>query len=199
MKKIFKYARVNLNDKDDIVVQDSAYYQNIPLILATTDSRVIANYIAWRLVLAYSDYTTQRFIDTYFTYQKVAYGQRKPEKPWETCYSVVDAYFPYTIGRMYVDSFFNRQSKETIETLVREVRSAFSSQLDEYDWMDNYTRRRAKDKLNEMLASVAFQPFMRNDSALEEKYRGVSYPLIKKIICLFKLSSYSVFSFPSSQ
>lgn len=173
LKKIFKYARVNLSDKDEVVVQDNAYYQNLPEILATTSPRVLANYFAWRLVLGYADYTTQRFIDTYFNYQKVAYGQRKPEKPWETCYSIVDAYFPYTIGRMYVDNFFNGASKETIETLVREVRSAFSNELDKYDWMDSYTRRRAKDKLNEMLASVAYQPFMKNDTALEETYRGV--------------------------
>lgn len=123
--------------------------------------------------MSYSDYTTRNFTDTYFTYQKVAYGQRKPEKTWETCYAIVDSYFPYAIGRLYVDNYFNVQSKNSVERLIREVKSAFTKELDQYEWMDSTTRRRSKEKLNEMLANVAFQSFIKNDTELEKYYKGV--------------------------
>ena len=173
MKKIFKYAKVTLTSQDEVVVQDSTYYRNLPFILRSTPPRVIANYFGWRYVLGYSDYTTRQFTDTYFNFQRVAYGQRKPEKTWETCYGIVDTYFPFTIGRLYVDSVFNGLSKGAVESLVHEVRSAFRKEFETYDWMDSFTKNRARDKLDEMLVSIAYQPFLVNDTQLEANYRGV--------------------------
>ena len=163
-----------ITENDEVVVQDSTYYRNLGSILRTTPARVIANYFGWRYILGYSDYTTKNFLETYFNFQKVAFGTRKPEKAWETCYTIVDQYFPHTIGRLYIDSYFNQQSKTVVDNLVREVRNAFFQELDEYDWMDDFTRRRAKDKLHKMLASVAYQSFIRNNTQLESIYRGVS-------------------------
>jgi predicted metalloendopeptidase len=174
IRRVFKYAKVPITDNDEVVVQDSTYYRNLGSILQSTPPRVLANYFGWRYVLGYSDYTTKHFLDTYFNFQRVAYGQRKPEKAWETCYTVVDSYFPHTLGRLYIDSYFNPDSKPVVENLVKEVRNAFSQELDQYDWMDDFTRRRAKDKLHKMLASVAYQSFIRNNTQLESIYRGVS-------------------------
>lgn len=173
LRKVFKYAKVTLTDADEVVVQDSTYYRNLASILNSTPSRVIANYFGWRFVLGYSDYTTRHFTDTYFNFQRIAYGQRKPEKTWETCYTIVDSYFPFTIGRLYVDHYFTPESKKIVANLVKEVRSAFSQELDEYDWMDAFTRSRAKEKLHSMLASVAFQSFIRDNNQLEAVYKGM--------------------------
>lgn len=150
-----------------------------------TFSRTIANYMAWRYVLSFSDYTNKAFTDTYFAYQKVANGQRKPEKAWETCYALVDSYFPYSIGRLYVENYFNAQTKPAVDRLVKEVKSAFSSELDRYDWMDSVTLRKSKEKLNEMLVNVAFQSFIKNDTELEKNYLGVSY-IVYYNACSFK-------------
>lgn len=103
--------------------------------------------MGWRYVLSFSDYTTKSFTDTYFQYQKVAYGQRKPEKPWETCYAIVDSYFPHAIGRLYIENYFNKLSKEAVDRLVKEVKTAFSSELDRYDWMDDSTLGKSKEKV----------------------------------------------------
>lgn len=107
----------------------------------------MANYMGWRYVLSFSDYTTKAFTDTYFEYQKIAYGQRKPEKAWETCYTIVDSYFPYSIGRLYVENYFNQLSKGSVDKLVKEVKTAFSSELDSYDWMDAFTLKKSKEKV----------------------------------------------------
>lgn len=175
IRRVFKYARVPITEQDEVVVQDVAYYKNLPSILRTTPNRILANYIGWRFISRYADFTTQEFVNAYFEFQKVAQGQKKPEKQWEICYNIVDSYFPYTIGRLYVDSAFNGKSKREIEMLVASVKSAFRKELDRYDWMDTFTRKRAKEKLDEMLVSVAYQPFLMNDTLLESNYRGVCH------------------------
>lgn len=103
--------------------------------------------MGWRYVLSFSDYTNKAFTDTYFNFQKVAYGQRKPEKPWETCYALVDNYFPLSVGRLYIENYFNAQSKPAVDRLVKEVKSAFSNELDRYDWMDDFTLKKSKEKV----------------------------------------------------
>ncbi|KAI1285214.1 Neprilysin-1 [Halotydeus destructor] len=173
LKRIFKYARVTLTDNDQVVMQDDFYYKNLPTILRNTSKRTIANYIGWRYVLGYSDYTTKSFISAYFDHQKVAYGQRKPETPWETCYTLVDQYFPNAVGRLYIDNYFSTQSKTAVEKLIKEVKGAFSNELDRYDWMDSYTRGKSKEKLDEMIANVAYQSWILNNTELERSHRGM--------------------------
>lgn len=151
----------------------SSFSSSFFLLLLSSHTRTIANYIGWRYVLSYSDYTTKNFTDTYFKYQKIAYGQRKPEKGWETCYAIVDQYFPYTIGRLYIDNYFNTLSKGAVERLIKEVKNAFTEELNSYDWMDSTTRKRSKEKLNEMLSNVAFQSFITNNTELEKNYKGI--------------------------
>ena len=133
-------------------------------------------------MLSFSDYTNQAFINTYFDYQKVAYGQRKPEKPWETCYTVVDNYFPYAIGRMYIDNYFNQQSRTAVDKLIREVKSAFSSELDRYDWMDGFTLRKSKEKVSKYtfhrIVFLSPQSIVIKFSSKRDESRKVIYILL---------------------
>ncbi|RWS07493.1 neprilysin-11-like isoform X2 [Dinothrombium tinctorium] len=145
-KKIFKYAKTNIYDSDLVIMQDSKYYRQLPSILRSTPKRVIANYFAWRLVLYYGDFTTDEFADIYFNYQKVSEGLRSQEKVWEFCYETVDDYFDYALGRLYVDNQFNSQAIGDIKRLIRQVKNAVGDDLNQQNWMDLQTKRKAIEK-----------------------------------------------------
>ncbi|RWS23715.1 hypothetical protein B4U80_05168, partial [Leptotrombidium deliense] len=153
LKKIFTYANTEVKDTDLVIMQDSKYYKSLPSIMRSTPKRVIANYIAWRIVLYYGDFTTKEFTDVYFKYQKVSEGLRSKEKLWEFCYETVDDYFDYALGRLYVDNYFNSKAKSDINRMIRYVKSAVGNQLSRQKWMDMKTKRTAIEKV---LSTISF-------------------------------------------
>lgn len=103
--------------------------------------------MGWRIVHAYGDYTTKAFTDISFEYQRSAYGQKEPEDPWEFCYSVTDNNFHYAVGRLYIDNYFGPSARSDMGKLIREIKTAFSEELNKQDWMDVSTKNKAKEKV----------------------------------------------------
>jgi len=59
--------------------------------------------------------------------------------------------FSSPVGSMYVRKHFKEEAKQSMEEMVRDIRTEFDNILDNIDWMDEKTRERAKvTKRNEV-------------------------------------------------
>ena len=54
--------------------------------------------------------------------------------------------FSSPIGSMYVQKHFKEEAKKSMDEMVRDIRKEFDNILNEIDWMDNKTKKRAKVK-----------------------------------------------------
>lgn len=58
--------------------------------------------------------------------------------------------------------------------MVKHIREAFKSRVDEAGWMDEITRKAAREKADVMTEFIGFPDWYSNSTALEDYYRGVS-------------------------
>lgn len=58
--------------------------------------------------------------------------------------------------------------------MVENIRSQFSSSINDVDWMDPDTRQVAQDKAEAMKELIGYPDWYANKSALQEYYKGVS-------------------------
>ena len=71
-------------------------------------------------------------------------GQQRMMPRWQKCVSMTKASLPNAMGSLYVSRFFKEESKREAVDMVDAIRSQFNTLLDEIDWMDPATKRKAR-------------------------------------------------------
>ena len=71
-------------------------------------------------------------------------GQQMMMPRWQKCVTTTKASLPIAVGSLYVSRFFKEESKKEAMDMVDRIRSQFNTLLDEIDWMDPATKRKAR-------------------------------------------------------
>lgn len=101
--------------KDELViVQDLEYFKQVSKLLEKTPNRTIANYLGWMTVMSLGSYTTKKFREVVFQFNKVVSGVEKEAELWRTCVSRLSDSLQYAVSRLYVDKNFSQKDKEEV-------------------------------------------------------------------------------------
>nr|AMO02506.1 endothelin-converting protein 6 [Tityus serrulatus] len=160
----------NISKDMEIIVMEPECLSNISELLLTTDKRIIANYIGWRTINRYSSLTTKAFREKKFEFQKVDLGLEEMQSLEDFCISEVNFELNYALGSIYINHTFDEDIKIEIERMIEDLKDAFDSFLTLSDWMDADTKRKAKDKLREMIPLIAYPTWILDENKLNEYY-----------------------------
>jgi len=97
-----------------------------------------------------------------------------PEVLPNICFGIVESLLPNLLGRLYIDSYFKKQSRNDMKFLIQLLHESFYQLLDENDWMDSNTKQEAKNKLDLMSQNVAYPDWTMDDTKLEQYYDTVN-------------------------
>ncbi|MEY0604461.1 M13-type metalloendopeptidase, partial [Providencia huaxiensis] len=95
-------------------------------------------------------------------YSKKLNGVEKQRTRQERALQTVNSLQGEPLGQIYVEKYFDPQSKEKIKDLVSYVRGTFNERLKDNDWMDDTTRQEALKKLEQFTVKVGY-PDQWND------------------------------------
>ncbi|XP_046453377.1 neprilysin-like isoform X2 [Daphnia pulex] len=170
---IYSAANVSINSDEKIVVIELEYLQRLVQLLDQTTPRVIANFIHWRLIL-------ENIYDVNFEMENLAvefeheiYGPfpSQPREDW--CMKRVHKLMGFAIGAKYVESAFDPQAKIDMMEMILNLKMAFSSLVEESDWMDEETKINALDKAAAMKEYIGYPDWITNRTTLELAYQGI--------------------------
>lgn len=132
-------------------------------------TRTIANYIGASFVLNLGQYTTKDLIETLVTKLDA------PEVLPNVCYELTETLMPNLLGRFYVDKFFNKNSTEDMEDLIKRIHDSFMQTLNssETDWMDSRTKAEAIMKVENIKKNVAYPHWTADNKVLDAYYENV--------------------------
>lgn len=74
---------------------------------------------------------------------------------------------------MYVREYFEEAARQSMNEMVKDIRSVFSEIIDELEWMDDETRVRAKGKSDSMTTHIAYPDELLDDKKLIDLYQNV--------------------------
>lgn len=172
INNIFRNITTVTNDMEIIVVEPE-YMKNIAQLLETTEKRIIANYIGWRIINKFSALTIKNFQDKKFEFSKVSRGITKKKSVLEFCTLLVNSHLSHAVGRMYINQTFSEDVKLEIERMIEDFKDAFNVMLTLSDWMDIETKRKSKDKLKDMLPLIAYPPWLLDEQELNKYYENM--------------------------
>lgn len=175
-----RYLRALLRDdrldmeRDEVVVKVPAFLRALDALLTSTEPRIVANYMIWRVVRHSMSSLSRKWRELAHTYTTVATGRQVEEPRWEQCLGSLEGTLGTALSAFYVKNHFNRQSKAAALEMVDYIRREFMRILEQVDWMDEETRREALDKAHAISPYIGYPDELLQDELVEEQYAGLT-------------------------
>uniref|UniRef100_A0A5S6QI76 Peptidase M13 C-terminal domain-containing protein n=1 Tax=Trichuris muris TaxID=70415 RepID=A0A5S6QI76_TRIMR len=182
-----KYARSMtlegyLERNGSVVLAGVSYFRKVALLLAKTPKKTLANYLIWRLIFDQMIFLDERYRVKLYDFVDVMRGATEPKRP-DFCISYMTGepndgreFLAYAVGRVFVDHYFSSESKKDIQEMIDNLISSFLTIIDELDWMDQVTKRAAKDKARAIYSSIGYPDFIMDDQLLDAYYSDLIPP-----------------------
>ncbi|XP_053308031.1 endothelin-converting enzyme 1 isoform X2 [Spea bombifrons] len=162
---------VEINESEPVVVYAKEYLTDVSTLIHSTDKRILNNYMIWNLVRKASSFLDQRFQDAEEKFMEVMYGTKKTCIPrWKFCVSDTDNNMGFALGAMFVKSTFDENSKGRALQMIREIKTAFEESLSSLSWMDEETRKAAKEKAEAIYDMIGYPGFIVDPKELDKVF-----------------------------
>lgn len=92
---------------------------------------------------------------------------------WNQCVELVNKKMGMAVGALFIRDNFDPKSKETALEMIHNIRTAFNELLDLNEWMDDPTRKVAKEKANSINERIGYPELLTNPIELSKEYHNV--------------------------
>ena len=171
---------ITLDENEIVNLVVPEYFEALGMHLPTVSDKVIANYMIWRFVASMMPYTDKKGLDIRFALSKAIFGKETSSPRWETCVNYcAKTYFhkegslATAVGSMYARRYFPAENKVIVDEMVRRIKAEFKLMLDELDWMDSETKKRAHMKVNSMKSFIGYEKEILDNNLLNDFYSGL--------------------------
>ncbi|XP_059997177.1 endothelin-converting enzyme 1 isoform X4 [Lagenorhynchus albirostris] len=162
---------VEINESEPIVVYDKEYLSQVSTLINITDKCLLNNYMIWNLVRKTSSFLDQRFQDADEKFMEVMYGTKKTCLPrWKFCVSDTENTLGFALGPMFVKATFAEDSKNIASEIILEIKKAFEESLSTLKWMDEDTRKSAKEKADAIYNMIGYPNFIMDPKELDKVF-----------------------------
>uniref|UniRef100_A0A8C7SW91 Endothelin-converting enzyme 1 n=1 Tax=Oncorhynchus mykiss TaxID=8022 RepID=A0A8C7SW91_ONCMY len=165
------FAPVPLNDSEPVVVYAKDYLQKVSDLIASTNKSILNNYMIMKVLRKMVSILDQKFQDAEQRFFEVMYGTKKSCTPrWKLCVSDTDSALGFALGAMFVKATFDEDSKAIAEDMVSEIKWAFEDSLKYVGWMDQETKKAAKEKADAIYNMVGYPKFIMDPKELDKVF-----------------------------
>eukprot|EP00106_Octopus_bimaculoides_P018549 XP_014785991.1 PREDICTED: neprilysin-2-like [Octopus bimaculoides] len=122
----------DVQESEQLVTIAPNYLKNMSQLLSRTHKRIIANYIFWIMTKELCPHLTHEYRLLDYRYRKVL---------------EINTEIGHAVGALFVSEHFKKENKDIALEMIQNIRNAFNKLLDDNTWMDEETRKFAKEKL----------------------------------------------------
>ncbi|XP_035536291.1 endothelin-converting enzyme-like 1 [Morone saxatilis] len=133
-------------------------------------SRVLHNYMLWRIVAALSEHLSTAFRSTIHEFSREIDGTEQQLELGRLCLTQANKHFGMALGALFVQQHFSSQSKAKVQELVEDIKHSLDLRLHELDWMDEATKEAARAKLKHMMVMTGYPDFLLKPELIDQEY-----------------------------
>jgi putative endopeptidase len=125
-------------------------------------------FLRWKLISSLAPFLDSRFENENFRfYGTVLNGQPKMKTRWKRVLRAVDFALGEGLGKLYVEKYFPKASKESALAMVRGLHATLRSRIESLPWMGAATRKEALEKLARMEFKIGYPDSWQDYQGLE--------------------------------
>ena len=158
----------------EVVCYAMPYLKQLSAVLNQTDTRVIYNYVMWRVVMDLIPFLPPQYQVPRAEFRRVLLGVLADRNRWSQCVEWTNKKMGMAVGSLFVKNHFNHESKVVALEMIHGIRESFNELLMENHWMDDPTRQVAKDKADSMNERIGYPDYLENATELAAEYGNIS-------------------------
>ncbi|XP_028391399.1 endothelin-converting enzyme homolog [Dendronephthya gigantea] len=192
----------NFSKDETILVQTRRILKYVVALMNSTDPAIVSNYIAWTTIRNVIRYLPNDYVDARLAYKRRIRGESYEDlERWLFCYHTTMQAFPMAIGLMFVDEKLDPDAKARAKEIFEEIRSEFLRELSDQTWMDNVTKRHAKEKAVASRILVGYPDHIKDEEKLNAEYETIqvnrsqylkTVVSIKRITLMKRIAEYKI-------
>lgn len=125
-------------------------------------------YLSFHLIDGFAYQMSQPFFDARFEFRgRVLRDQQSPRQRWEYALANANVILRDAVGRIYLERHFPPEAGDRMKAMVENLRRAFSTSIDELDWMQPQTKAEAQKKLASLRVYVGYSDQWREYSRVD--------------------------------
>lgn len=147
---------MKLTKGDSLLVNNPAFFKAADSLLQSVPVADWKAYLQWAVIKSKAGYLSSDFVKRNFAFTKVLSGQKEITPRWQTMAGMVDNNLGELLGQLYVEKYFNEESKKRMLAMVKNIQETFGERIKRLDWMEDVTRQKALEKLDAIVNKIGF-------------------------------------------
>jgi putative endopeptidase len=172
---------------DKINITNPNYTILINDLISTININTWKQYFIFKILLEFHNYLNLEIEACYFNFYSTCISDIKYMKPqWKRTLAILDQNIGELIGKLYVNNYFNYESKQKALDIFNMVKNELAEYLLNNDWMEPSTKEKAINKLNKIKIKIGYPDIYEyNYDLLKIKDK---YSLLQNIINIKKFN-----------
>uniref|UniRef100_A0A3B4CLH0 Membrane metallo-endopeptidase-like 1 n=1 Tax=Pygocentrus nattereri TaxID=42514 RepID=A0A3B4CLH0_PYGNA len=168
---------ITVQPDEEVVVYCTPYLQKLGEVVARYSKRTLRNYLTWHLITDKVSNLSRRFKDARAQYKKALYRNTLVDAHWRDCVRYVQNSLENAVGALYVQQMFAGESKRMVRDLISRIQEAFVETLEELNWMDDQSKRMARDKAMAIKDQIGYPDFIleEENDQLDLEYEHLNF------------------------
>lgn len=114
-----------------------------------------------------------QFFFFFLRFYYILFGREQSPPRWKNCVSQVNANMGMALGSMFVNRYFDENSKNDTLIMTREIQRSFQELINITSWIDDETKLLAGEKVESMLLKIGYPGFILNKDELNARYKDL--------------------------
>jgi putative endopeptidase len=125
-------------------------------------------YLKWHLLNGLGGSLSEDFQNEDFSFvAQTLFGAKEIQPLWRRCIQSEDRNLGQALGQAYVARAFSPESKQRVQQMVNNLKTALGEEIDSMDWMSPQTKKQAHVKLAAQIDKIGYPDHWRDYSGLE--------------------------------
>ena len=157
-----------LAGEEEFVIAELDAVQAIARFFRSVPLETWAAYCRYHYVIAHASLLPEAFDSENFDfYGRTLNGQKEPRARWRRAIAATNGGLGEAVGELYVAEHFPARNKQLMLKLVEDLRSAYSTRIQDLKWMSESTKQAAQRKLKTFRPKIGYPDKWKDYSALE--------------------------------
>lgn len=143
-----------LQKDERVVVRDMNLTEKFSELYNQSNLDVLKTAMKISLLVSCGETLSENFVKAQQKLDSVILGTDGDHSKEQYALSIIQSVMPEYLGQLYTDKYFDKRSKEDVESMTHDIIDVFKKRIEKLEWMSHETKEKAKIKLDNVSVKI---------------------------------------------
>ncbi|MDR3598406.1 M13 family metallopeptidase [Clostridium sp.] len=187
-------SQLNINKPSKIIVENPEELKVVNSLITEENIENMKSYLKTTVLLNTDNFLTSDYRDASSKLRKIFYGAEGTNMNEVYGIRFANSQLNEIMSKLYVDRYFDKESKDDVKNMSREIIKNFENRLQNNSWLSNSTKKKAIKKLENIDVKIGYPDEWNDYSDIKVNSYEDGGSLIENIINIYIAQSRNQFS-----